>query len=341
MRLGLVGYGVGGKYFHAPFILAARGVELVGVVARSASAIEQVHADLPGVAVFPSLTAMIAAGGLDAVTITTPPQTRRDLVLEAVAAGIHVVADKPFAPDAEAGRALAAAAKEAGVIVNVFHNRRRDADILTLKSVIDSGALGDLWRIDSRFDLDQPEQLEVGETGGLLRDLGAHLVDQALWLLGPATHVYATLDYTDRFGERTDCGFVVSLRHESGATSTISSSKLNRLHTRELRAYGKRGSYVVRSTDVQAQAIFAGRRPIDEPETWGIDAPEHWGTLSTDAGVSIVPSVQANYATYYEEFAAAIAGTGAEPVPTEGAVHTLAVLDAARASATEGVVVRV
>ena len=98
MRIGLVGYGTGGQHFHAPFIAAAEGVELAGVVARAPATIAKVEADLPGTPIYPSLAAMIAAGGIDAVTVTTPPQTRRALVLEAIAAGLHVIADKPFAP---------------------------------------------------------------------------------------------------------------------------------------------------------------------------------------------------------------------------------------------------
>jgi predicted dehydrogenase len=99
VRLGLVGYGTGGQHFHAPFIAAAKGVELAGVVARAPATVAKVKADLPGVPIYASLTEMLAAG-VDAVTITTPPQTRRELVLEAIAAGVHVIADKPFAPNA-------------------------------------------------------------------------------------------------------------------------------------------------------------------------------------------------------------------------------------------------
>ena len=99
MRIGLVGYGTGGRHFHAPFIAAAKGIELAGVVARAPTTIAAVESDLPGIAVYPSLTAMLDAG-VDAVTITTPPQTRRELVLEAIDAGVPVIADKPFAPNA-------------------------------------------------------------------------------------------------------------------------------------------------------------------------------------------------------------------------------------------------
>jgi Oxidoreductase family, NAD-binding Rossmann fold len=107
-------YGTGGQHFRAPFIAAAEGVELAGVIARAPGTIARVEADLPGTPIFPSLAAMIDAGGIDAVTITTPPETRRELVLEALDAGLHVVADKPFAPTAEGGRELDAAARAKG-----------------------------------------------------------------------------------------------------------------------------------------------------------------------------------------------------------------------------------
>lgn len=340
MRIGLVGYGVGGRYFHAPFIQSADGCELVGVVARSAQRVAEAEHDLPGVPVFASLGALLDSG-VDAVTISTPPQTRRELVLEAIGRGVNVVADKPFAPTAAAGRDLVDAADKAGVLLSVFHNRRWDTDITTLRGVLDSGLLGDIWRLDSRFDLDQPELLEAGPDGGLLRDLGSHVVDQALWLLGPARRVSANLDWVELPEGRTDAGFVITITHASGAHSHVSSSKLNRLESRELRLFGSLGSYVSSQSDVQAQAIFAGARPLDDLHSWGYEVPERWGTISTADGVRRVPSAQGSYADYYSRFAAAIAGAGPQPVPAAEAVATLAVLDAARISAAEGITVAI
>lgn len=177
------------RWAGVPFIPAAPGVALAGVVTRAPATIAAVQADLPGTPIYPSLTAMIAAGGLDAVTITTPPHTRRDLGLEAIAAGLHVIADKPFAPTAEGGRDLDRAARDKGVILGVFQNRRWDSDIRTLKKLIDNGRLGKVWRSHSRMDFDDPATLEAGPTGGLLCDLGSHLVDQMLWLLGQVAAV--------------------------------------------------------------------------------------------------------------------------------------------------------
>lgn len=335
MRVGVVGYGTGGRHFHVPFIMAAKGISLAGVVARAPETIARVQADLPGTPIYPNLAAMLEAG-VDAVTITTPPHTRRDLVLEAIGAGVHVIADKPFAPDAAGGRALAQAARRRGVTLGVFHNRRWDADIRTLQRVMDEGLIGRIWRLHSRMDFDDPATLEAGPTGGLLRDLGSHLVDQALWLLGSAVSVDAQLDLIDLPEGQTDAGFTLTLRHASGANSHLSASKMNRLSARELRVYGSAGSYVSQATDVQAQAIFTGLRPADDLASWGYEPESAWGRLGTATGAQRIPSEQGCYHAYYEAFAEAVRTGGPPPVSAEEAIATLVVLDAARISAAEG-----
>lgn len=340
VRIGVVGYGVGGQYFHTPFIDAADGVELAGVVTRSVPRRAQVAQDWPGVPVFDSLGALLASG-VDAVTITTPPQTRSALVLEALAAGAHVIADKPFAPTAVEARRLVRAADEAGVILNVFHNRRWDADIRTLAAVVANGRLGDVWRVHTRMDQDAPDLLESGPHGGLLRDLGSHVVDQMLWLLGPVQALTAHLDWTELPPGRTDVGFVLDLQHTSGARSYVESSKLNHVAERTIRAYGTLGCYRASSSDVQAQALFAGRRPREDLESWGYEPRHHWGVLSTSEGEVAVPSEQGRYHDLYSQFGAAVRGEGPEPVPARQGVDTLAVLDAARRSAESGTTVRV
>jgi predicted dehydrogenase len=341
LRIGLVGYGAGGRLFHAPFITAAEGVELSGVVARSESARAAVEADLPGVAVFPDLAALVSSAAVDAVTISTPPATRGELVLEAIRRGVHVIADKPFAPTAAAGQELRDAAARAGVVLNVYHNRRRDADLLTLRSVITAGRLGRVTRLHTIMDQAAPGSLETGPAGGLLRDLGSHMIDQHLLLLGPVTEVHATLETTSRFGAETDCAFFVWMRHAGGATSTASATKLNHSASRELRAYGDRGTYLAASTDVQARDLAAGRRPADDREHWGYEPPSAWGILSTEEGTVRVPSLQGDYTGFYEDFARAVAGGAAQPVPASDGVRVLRVLDAARESAASGAIVAV
>lgn len=340
MRLGLVGYGLGGRYFHAPFIEAARDVTLAGVVTRAPQRRAELQADFPGMPVYDSMTDLIAAG-VDAVTITTPPQTRRELVLEAIAAGVPVIADKPFAPTAEAGRELVTAAQTADVPVSVYHNRRWDADIRTLSRVLDNGALGDLWSVDSRFELDLADALERGPEGGLLRDLGAHLVDQMVWLLGPVKSVFCTMDWLDLPEGRTDAFFTITMLHQRGVRSNVTASKVNRVVAKEYRAYGSRGSYLSMGTDVQAVALFAGHRPIDVGAEWGYEGESLWGSLSTADGVERIPSEQGAYQDYYSQFSTALQGVAPFPVPAAEAIATLEVLDAARVSDAIGQVVPV
>lgn len=338
MRIGLVGYGLGGRLFHAPFIAAAEGVELVGAVTRSPQRRAELAGDFPGLPAFDSLGDLLDSG-VDAVVISTPPKTRRELVLEAIGRGVPLVADKPFAPDAAGGRELVAAAERAGVPLAVFHNRRWDTDIRTLKAVLDGGELGEVWRFESKFDLDSPASIDPGPEGGVLRDLGTHVVDQALWLFGPVRRVFAALDWIDLPEGRTDAGFTMTLRHAGGVVSTLSASKANRAESLEKRVYAAGGIYCSAMGDVQVMALLDGRLPVTEGERWGREAEERWGTLRTAAGERRVPSERGAYQDYYSQFARALAGSAPLPVTGADAVATLEVLDAARLSDREGRVV--
>jgi predicted dehydrogenase len=336
LRVGVVGYGTGGRHFHTPFIDAAKNCKLTGIVARAPATIAAAKADWPNIPIYASLSEMIVAGACDAVTITTPPQTRKSLVLEAIEAGLHVIADKPFAPDASGGRELAAAAKAKGVILGVYHNRRYDADLQTLVKLIADGRLGKIWNVHSRMDQKGAHTLEAGPTGGLLRDLGSHVVDQMLYLMGPVVAVDAQMDFVDLPAGRTDASFNITLRHANGSHSHVSASKLNNIDAREFRAYGERGCYTSSTIDIQAQQIFAGKRPSQNLAQWGFEPEANWGTLYTATGTEIIPSQQGRYHDYYEAFAKAVSDGTPPPVTAEAGIQVLAVLDAARQSAEQG-----
>lgn len=340
VRIGIVGFGNGGNFFHAPFIEAAEGVELAGVVARSEKNRATLAERFPGVPVYDSLAHLAegerAGKGLDAVTITTPPATRHDLVLEAIGLGLAVVADKPFAPDPTGARELEQAAERAGITLSVYQNRRWDSDFVTLQRLVEEGRLGRVTRFHSRMDHARGSAPKGGPAGGVLHDLGTHLIDQAVRLFGPVTRVYATLDWIDAPGGETDAAFVVSLTHDSGVVSNVSSTKLNHYNERELRVYGERGTYVSRSTDVQASAATTGGRPASDRAAWGYEPESAWGTLFTADRPQTVPSEQGDYTRYYEQFARAVRGEGPLPVTPAEATHVLAVIDAAIRSARSG-----
>jgi predicted dehydrogenase len=206
----------------------------------------------------------------------------------------------------------------------------------TLAKLVRDGRLGKIWRVHSRMDQDGAHTLEAGPTGGLLRDLGSHVVDQMIWLLGPVASVDAQMDFVELAQGRTDAGFTIRLTHESGATSHVEASKLNHVDSREFRAYGDLGFYGSSTTDVQAQAIFAGKRPTDDLAAWGYEPKANWGTLHTARGAEVIPAEQGRYHDYYEAFAKAVRDGTLPPVTAEQGARTLAVLDAARQSALEG-----
>jgi predicted dehydrogenase len=338
MKLGLVGYGVGGRYYHAPFIEAVDGLELAGVVTRDPSRRAQLAIDFPDVPHFDSLSALLETG-VDVVTITTPPSTRRALVLKAIGAGVAVVADKPFAPTAAAAQDLVDAADRANVPLSVYQNRRWDADLQTLASLIRSGELGTPSYFESRMDQDGANTLEAGPDGGLLRDLGSHVVDQALWLFGPVATVLASMVTSVLPQGPTDSAFRIDLLHTNGVRTRLSATKLNHINDRELRLYGTNGVYVSHTTDVQARAVIAGDRPKHLGDLWGFEPESHWGTLFGPAGHRRVPSQAGRYQEYYLQLAAALRGEGPLPVTGQEAVRTLEVIDAARHSSESGKIV--
>lgn len=336
MRIGLVGYGVGGHLFHLPYIQAAKEWEIVGVVTRNPARREVLAGEAPGVPAFDSMDDLIDAG-VDAVTITTPPQTRRELVLHALERGVNVVADKPFAPNLAGAKELAEAAAVAGKVLCVFQNRRYDTDLITLQGVLASGDLGAPWRSRIVFDLDEPGGLEVGPEHGLLRDLGAHVVDQAIRLFGPVARVDGHLDWVDTPDGRVDVGFSLGLHHASGVFSDVSASKLCRRTAKEFTVYGAKGYYESHMSDRQTDQLTSGLRPATAPKgVWGVEEPDRWGTLVTADGAHRVPSAAGEYADFYRQFHAAVADGAQPPVLLSEVLHTIAVLDAARLSDAQG-----
>ncbi|MEH1127787.1 Gfo/Idh/MocA family protein [Micromonospora sp. CPCC 206061] len=331
VRFGLVGYGFGGRYFHAPLLATAPGVDFVGVVTRSAQRRAELAGDRPEVPAFDSLSALAAAGA-QAVAISTPADTRVALVHEAIALGLAVVVDKPFALDAAAARGFVEAAEKAGVPLSVYQNRRWDSDLLTVRRLIDAGELGAVTRFESRFERFSPEPGPPAAGGGTLRDFGAHLVDQALLLFGPATRVYAEM----RGRHELDDDVFVALHHASGVESHLWGSWVQAAPGPRFRVTGTTGTYVVGGMDGQEAALVAGRTPASEGDNWGVEPEAFWGVLYRGDDGEPVPTERGRWDTYYPAFAAAVRGEGPVPVDPRDVVRNVEALDAARESATTG-----
>ena len=302
----------------------------------------------------PDAAALFArADSHDLVVVAAPNREHVPLGLAAVEAGLHLVVDKPLAASVADAQRLADAAEARGAVASVFHNRRWDGDFLTLKRLVAEGALGELVRLESRFDRWRPEvdadrwreASDPEEAGGLLFDLGPHLIDQALELLGPAHSVYAEVRRL-RPGAEVDDDVFLALEHSSGARSQLWATMLAAQPGPRLRALGSRAAYVKWGVDVQEEALRAGARPRDPG--FGSEPPEAWGLLGAEDDAAPVETEPGRYVEFYEQMERAIRGRQsasaagpAPPVPLAAGIATLRVIEAARASAAQHVVVPV
>jgi scyllo-inositol 2-dehydrogenase (NADP+) len=220
----------------------------------------------------------------DLVVIATPNSTHVPLSLAALAAGQAVVVDKPMASTAEEARRVIAEARRRGLFLSVYHQRRWDSDTLTVRRLIADGLIGDVVRFESRFERWRPvpsrtwrESAAPDDAGGLLYDLGSHLVDQALHLFGPVAKVYAELDRR-RLEATVDDDVFLALTHTSGVRSHLWASAVAGHLGPRVRVLGTRAAYVKSDADGQEAALRAGVRP-DRPD-WGVEAAARWGVLS-------------------------------------------------------------
>jgi predicted dehydrogenase len=348
--VGLVGYGLAGSVFHAPLIAATEGLALDTVVTSNPERQEQARAAFPGVRVAATADELLArAGELDLVVIASPNKTHVPLATAALEAGLPVVVDKPVAGTAAEARNLAALADKRGLLLSVFQNRRWDNDFLTLRRLIDEGALGDVWRFESRFERWRPqlkggwrESGDPAEIGGLLYDLGSHVVDQALVLFGPAAQVYAESDVR-RAGAQTDDDTFVAITHASGVRSHLYVSATTAQLGPRFRVLGSQAGYVKYGLDPQEAALRDGARPGDGT-AWGVEPEALWGRVGSGespatGGGRPVPTLPGDYPAYYAAIAAALRDGARNPVTALEAAAALDVLEAARRSARDGVVV--
>jgi predicted dehydrogenase len=331
VRFALLGYGTGGRWFHAPLLASSDAIDLVTVVTTSPERAALARNDHPGIRICASLDELPDAG-IEAVAISTPAATHSPLTNRALEAGMHVVCDKPFSLAADAARRSVDTAERCGRLLSPFQNRRWDSDFLTLQRLVAEGRLGPVRRFESRFERFAPERGPGPSGGGTMLDFMTHLVDQALVLLGPVTHVYA--EWTMRDSGLDDDVFV-ALTHESGARSHLSGGWSQRQPGPRFRVTGEHATFVLETPmDGQEAALRSGTTPASAGSAWGVEPESAWGHLHCDDGDEIVPTARGRWDSFYEQFAAAVRSGSPVPVLPADAVATATVLDAARVSAT-------
>jgi scyllo-inositol 2-dehydrogenase (NADP+) len=346
-RVALLGFGLAGEAFHAPLIDAAPGLALATVVTSDPERARRARERYAGVEVLGSAGELWGrAGEHELAVVAAPNRVHVELAMAALEAGLPVVVDKPLAANAADGRRLEEAAERAGLMLAVFHNRRWDGDFLTARGLVDDGALGEPWRLESRYERWRPavregawrERGDRAEAGGVLFDLGSHLIDQALVLLGPAASVYAEVRHR-RPGVAVDDDVFVALGHASGAGSLLWMSQAAPQPGPRLRLVGSRAAYVKWGLDVQEAALREGRRPGGPG--WGEEPPEAWGRLGTEDDTEPVRTEPGDYLAFYRGVERALREGGPPPVTAGEAIGSLEVIEGAFESAESGQVVRV
>jgi predicted dehydrogenase len=351
-RVAIIGYGLAGAVFHAPLIASTPGMAVAAIVTNNPERQVQAQRD------FPKATILSSAGQIwrepklyDLVVVATPNRSHLPLGIAAMNAGLPVVIDKPITASVSNAEQLIATSERTGKLLTVFQNRRWDNDFLTVRRLLDADLdlLGTITRYESRYEryraTPRPgawrELPGEEEAGGLLFDLGSHLIDQAVVLFGLPSHIYAEVEKR-RHGALVDDDTFVALRFASGVSAHLWMSVVTRIPGPRIRISGLRGTYEKWGLDPQEEALRTGMRPGGEG--WGLEPREKWGRLSTDIGgihidgpVEMLPGA---YEEYYALLRQALVTGGPPPVDPRDTVTVLRIIEAAKQSAHNGTVVQ-
>ncbi|CAI0746458.1 oxidoreductase [Serratia ficaria] len=327
IRVGLVGYGYAGKTFHAPLIAGTPGLALAAVASSDAG---KVHADWPSMPVVGEAQALFDDPSIDLIVIPTPNDTHYPLAQQALAAGKHVVVDKPFTLTLSQAQALRQQAQQSGLLLSVFHNRRWDSDFLTLKALLKDGSLGEVVYFESHFDRFRPEvrqrwREQGGAGSGIWYDLGPHLLDQALQLFGKPDRLLVDLGEL-RPGARAADYFHALLNYGQRRV-VLHATMLAAAESARYIVHGTRGSYIKFGLDPQEDRLKAGER-LPQAD-WGYDMRDGVVTLSLSDLLAEQPllNVPGNYPAYYAAIRDAITGAGDNPVPAAEAIAVMELIE--------------
>ncbi len=346
IRTAVAGFGLSGSVFHAPLLAANPSYSLDVVSTSDAGRKAAAAARYPGTRIVDTPAEILArAGDLDLLVLGTPPATHYPLAKAALEAGLDVVVDKPFTVRSAEGEELIALAARLGRVLTVFQNRRWDGDFLTVQALLGSDALGTVSRFESRYERWAPTVVKawkaaatVDDGGGVLFDLGTHLLDQALLLFGPATLTHADLQ-ARRPGEKVDDDVFLALRHDSGVTSHLWMNMLCAQQGPRYRLLGSDGGFTKHGIDPQEPYIAAGGSPLDAG--YGVEDPDWAGVLGRDGHLDRLPTERGAYPEFYRMLAEKVIDGGADsalplPVDPAGPVEVLKIIEKARELATAG-----
>jgi scyllo-inositol 2-dehydrogenase (NADP+) len=331
VKTAVIGFGMSGQTFHAPLIEAIEETELVAFLSSKEAL---VHQRYPQAKVYQDYDALLADPTIELVVITTPNQMHYPMAKAAILAGKHVTIEKPFVVDAAQGEHLIDLAKQHGVVLSVYHNRRFDGDFKTVKALIESGKLGDVHTFESSYNRYRPEVKtrwkESDDAGsGIWYDLGSHLVDQALQLFGLPTSVYGSLR-AQRVNAKAVDQFLVILQYPQ-LDVLLRGDCLSTEAGPRFTIKGTKGHFIKHGFDPQESALQQGLTP---EKNWGIEEPRYHGTLTNENEESSkVATENGSYPEYYQQLATHIRNKADTPVSAIDALNVIRVIQAAEESA--------
>jgi len=338
IETGLIGFGLGGKAFHAPFIATVPGLRLAAVLQRKGNEAAEIY---PETKIVRSIEDMLAIENMRLVAISTPNDTHYPYVKACLEAGCDVVVDKPFTTNVSEARELIALAQKTGRLLTVYQERRLDGDFATLQKLIADGEFGRVIRFEETFDRCRPAirdswKEKTGPGTGVFFDLGPHLIDHALKLFGPPEALLADIR-AEREGAANNDAFDLTLYYENGLRAYLSSTTLAPIARPHFRLLGTKGSFVKHGLDPQ-EALLRSGKPVGGKD-WGIEKEEEWGTLARfDAASSSqrkIPTSRGDYRAFYENVRDVILGKAKPLVALEEALQVMYALELAEESSAQ------
>lgn len=332
IRVGLVGFGMAGRIFHAPLISSIEGLELAAVVERNSDNAAERY---PGIKTCRSLDELLGDSSIKLVVVATPNATHLEVALRVLESARNVVVDKPAAVTSAEITQLLELAGGIGVQFIPFHSRRWDSDFLTIQKLLHEKPLGQLVHFASHLDRWRPGASTRAwknepAQGGTLLDLGTHIVDQALTLFGEPDSVGAEVR-RERDGDRGNDAFTIRLHYLTGFTATVAANSLSTLPRPRFLLRGMKGNYLKWGVDPQEEAL--GKITRIEAADWGTEPSDRWGTLAVDTDGSIatqtVQPIPGDYRLFYTGVRDALLGNAKPPVAGVDAWRTARVLECA------------
>ena len=339
IRTALLSYGMSGQVFHAPFLELHPGFELAGSWERNKATISQ---DYPNAKTYPTLEDVLRDESVELVIVNTPTVTHFEYAKAALLAGKHVIVEKAFTTNAAEAKLLHEIAESENVVLSVYQNRRWDSDFRTVQSVLEKNLIGEIVEAELHFDRYNPNlspktHKETRNAGaGIVKDLGAHIIDQALVLFGFPQKLFADIR-TTRTNSVVDDWFDITLYYESTRVR-LKGSYFVREALPSYVFHGKIGSFIKSRGDIQEQELKLGKKPV--LLDWGKEPEIRQGVLHTEIEGEIVhehiPTLPGNYYYYFDELYHAIENGGKVPVHALEGYNTMRIIDAAFRSSERG-----